>query len=66
MFKVKYYYDSEILFYWKIECKKGRWLGIFLLFFLGFLLSGFLFLFFYLNFFNVEMFKEWELRWELV
>lgn len=66
MSKVKYYYDSETLSYRKIERKKGRRLGIFLLSLLGSLLSGFLLLLLYLNLPNVETPKERELRRELV
>ena len=65
MSKVKYYYDSETLSYRKIERKKGRSLGIFLLSLLGSLLSGFLLLLLYLNLPNVETPKERELRREL-
>ena len=65
MSKVKYYYDSETLSYRKIERKKGRRLGIFLLSLLGSLLSGFLLLLVYLNLPNVETPKERELRREL-
>ncbi len=65
MSKVKYYYDSETLSYRKIERKKGRRLGIFLLSLLGSLLSGFLLLLLYLNLPNVETPKERELRREL-
>lgn len=65
MSKVKYYYDSETLSYRKIEPKKGRRLGIFLLSLLGTLLSGFLLLLVYLNLPNVETPKERELKREL-
>lgn len=65
MSKVKYYYDSETLSYRKIEPKKGRKLGIFLLSLLGSLLSGFLLLLIYLNLPNIETPKERELRREL-
>ena len=65
MSKVKYYYDSETLSYRKIEPKKGRRLGIFLLSLLGSLLSGFLLLLIYLNLPNVETPKERELKREL-
>lgn len=65
MSKVKYYYDSETLSYRKIERKKGRRLGIFLLSLLGSILSGFLLLLVYLNLPNVETPKERELKREL-
>lgn len=65
MSKVKYYYDSETLSYRKIEHKKGRKLGIFLLSLLGSILSGFLLLLVYLNLPNVETPRERELKREL-
>ncbi|RDK89230.1 M23 family metallopeptidase [Marinirhabdus gelatinilytica] len=65
MSKVKYYYDSETLSYRKIEKKKGRKLGIFLLSLLGMLLSGFLLLVFYLNIPGIETPKEKTLKREL-
>ncbi|MAY23495.1 MAG: peptidase M23 [Flavobacteriaceae bacterium] len=65
MSKVKYYYDSETLSYRKIEHKKGRKLGIFLLSLVGTLLSGFLLLLLYLNLPNVETPKERALKREL-
>ncbi|MDT0556129.1 M23 family metallopeptidase [Patiriisocius hiemis] len=65
MSKVKYYYDSETLSYRKIEKKKGRKLGIFLLSLVGMLLSGFLLLLVYLNLPYVETPKEKELKREL-
>lgn len=65
MSRVKYYYDSETLSYRKIERKKGRRLGIFLLSLLGSVLSGFLLLLIYLNIPNVETPKERELKREL-
>jgi murein DD-endopeptidase MepM/ murein hydrolase activator NlpD len=65
MSKVKYYYDSETLSYRKIEKKKGRKLGIFLLSLLGMLLSGFLLLVVYLNLPYVETPKEKALKREL-
>lgn len=66
MSKVKYYYDSETLSYRKIERKRGRRLGIFLLYLLASLLSGFLLLLLYINLPNIETPKERELRRELV
>lgn len=65
MSKVKYYYDSETLSYRKIEKKKGRKLGIFLLSLLGIVLSGFLLLVVYLNLPYVETPKEKALKREL-
>lgn len=65
MSKVKYYYDSETLSYRKIESKKGRKLGIFILSFLGALLSGFLLLLIYLNIPGIETPKEKALQREL-
>ena len=65
MSKVKYYYDSETLSYRKIERKKGRRLGIFLLSLLGMILSGFLLLIIYINLPYVETPKEKALKREL-
>ena len=65
MSKVKYYYDSETLSYRKIEKKKGRRLRIFLLSFLGMLLSGFLLLLIYINLPSVQTPKEKSLQREL-
>ncbi|MCW8980614.1 MULTISPECIES: M23 family metallopeptidase [Altibacter] len=65
MSKVKYYYDSETLSYRKIEKKKGRRLGIFLLSLVGMLLSGFLLLLVYINLPYVETPKEKALQREL-
>ncbi len=65
MSKVKYYYDSETLSYRKIEKKKGRKLGIFLLSLLGVLLSGFLVFLIYINLPYVETPKEKTLKREL-
>jgi len=65
MSKVKYYYDSETLSYRKIEQKKGRRLGIFILSLLGTTLSGALLLLIYLNLPNVETPKEKVLNREL-
>jgi len=65
MSKVKYYYDSETLSYRKIEKKKGRRLGIFLLSLAGMLLSGFLLLLIYINLPYVETPKEKALKREL-
>ena len=65
MSKVKYYYDSETLSYRKIERKRGLRLGIFLLYLLASLFSGFLLLLLYINLPNIETPKERELRREL-
>ncbi len=65
MSKVKYYYDSDTLSYRKIEPKKGRKFGIFLLSLFGMLLSGFLLLIIYLNIPGVETPKEKALNREL-
>jgi len=65
MAKVKYYYDSDTLSYRKIEYKKGRKTKIFLLSFLGMLLSGFLLLLVYLNLPFLETPKEKALKREL-
>lgn len=65
MSKVKYYYDSETLSYRKIEKKKGRKLKIFLLSFLGMILSGFLLLLIYINLPSVQTPKEMALQREL-
>lgn len=65
MSKVKYYYDSDTLSYRKIERKKGRKLGIFLLSLLGAVLSGFLMLLVYLNLPYIETPKEKTLKREL-
>jgi murein DD-endopeptidase MepM/ murein hydrolase activator NlpD len=65
MSKVKYYYDSETLSYRKIEKKKGRRLGIFLLSLTGMLLSSFLLLLVYINLPYVETPKEKTLKREL-
>ncbi|MCW5520009.1 M23 family metallopeptidase [Aureitalea sp. L0-47] len=65
MSKVKYYYDSETLSYRKIEGKKGRKIGIFLLSLLGMFLSGFLLLLVYINLPYIQTPKEKELKREL-
>jgi murein DD-endopeptidase MepM/ murein hydrolase activator NlpD len=65
MSKVKYYYDSETLSYRKIEQKKGRKTGLFLLSLLGIVLSGFLLMLVFLNLPNFETPKEKELKREL-
>ena len=65
MSKVKYYYDSETLSYKKIERKKGRRLGIGLIFIIGSFLAGFLLLVVYLNIPQIETPKEKALKREL-
>ncbi len=65
MSKVKYYYDSETLSYRKIEKKKGRKIGIFLLGLVGVLLGGFLVFLVYINLPYVETPKEKTLKREL-
>lgn len=65
MSKVKYYYDSETLSYRKIERKKGRKLKIFVLSFLGMILSGFLLLLIYINLPSIQTPKELSLQREL-
>jgi len=65
MSKVKYYYDSETLSYRKIENKKGRKTGLFILSLMGVLLSGFLLMLLFLNLPNFETPKEKELNREL-
>ena len=65
MSKVKYYYDSDTLSYRKIEPKKGRKFGIFLLSLIAILLSGFLLLILYLNIPGIETPKEKTMKREL-
>ncbi|MGV6829559.1 MAG: M23 family metallopeptidase [Flavobacteriales bacterium] len=65
MSKVKYYYDSETLSYRKIERKKGRRIRVFLLSFLGIVLSGFILLLIFLNLPYIETPKEKILKREL-
>ncbi|MFT5103366.1 MAG: murein DD-endopeptidase MepM/ murein hydrolase activator NlpD [Candidatus Latescibacterota bacterium] len=65
MSKVKYYYDSETLSYRKIDKKKGRRLGIFVLSLMGMILSGFLLLLLYLNIPYIETPKEKTMKREL-
>jgi len=66
MSKVKYYYDSETLSYRKIENKKGRRLGIFILSLIGIILSGFMLLIIYINLPYIETPKEKALKRELI
>jgi murein DD-endopeptidase MepM/ murein hydrolase activator NlpD len=65
MSKVKYYYDSETLSYRKIEKKKGRQLGIFVLSLLGMIFSSFVLLLIYINLPYIETPKEKALLREL-
>ncbi|MEX0997556.1 MAG: M23 family metallopeptidase [Flavobacteriaceae bacterium] len=65
MSKVKYYYDSETLSYRKIEPKKGRRVGLILLYALGMVLSGFLLLLIYLSVPALETPREKVLKREL-
>jgi len=65
MSKVKYYYDSDTLSYRKIEPKKGRRLGLILLYALGMVLSGFLLLLIYLSVPALETPREKVLKREL-
>lgn len=65
MSKVKYYYDSETLSYRKIERKKGRKFGLFFLYLIASLLSGFVLLLLYINLPNIETPKERALKREL-
>lgn len=65
MSKVKYYYDSETLSYRKIEPKPGKRVGLFILYFLASVFSGFLLLLVFLNLPNVQTPKERALEREL-
>ena len=65
MTKVKYYYDSDTLSYRKIEIKKGKKIKIFILSFLGMILSGFILLVIYLNIPYIQTPKEKALKREL-
>ncbi|MGM0636443.1 MAG: M23 family metallopeptidase [Bacteroidota bacterium] len=65
MSKVKYYYDTETLSYRKIEPKKGKTLGITLLFILGVMVVSVLLLIVYLNIPNLETPKEKAYKREL-
>lgn len=65
MSKVKYYYDSDTLSYRKIESKKGRRVGLILLYTLGMVLSGFLLLLIYLSVPALETPREKVLSREL-
>ena len=65
MSKVKYYYDSETLSYKKIERRKGRRLGIFLLSLISAFLAGFILLVIYLNIPALETPREKALEREL-
>lgn len=65
MSKVKYYYDSDTLAYRKIERRKGRKIGLFLLYTLGMFLGGFLLLLIYLGVPTLETPREKVLSREL-
>lgn len=65
MSKVKYYYDSDTLSYRKIEPKKGRRVGLFVLYTLGMFLAGFLLLLIYLSIPSLETPREKALTREL-
>lgn len=65
MRKLKYYYDTETLSYRKIEPKKGRYLGLTLLFILGAVALSILFLLVYLNIPGLETPKEKAYKREL-
>lgn len=65
MSKVKYYYDSETLSYRRIERKKGRRLGLIVVYTLGMFLGGFILLLIYLSIPNLETPREKLLSREL-
>ncbi|GGE24864.1 M23 family metallopeptidase [Psychroflexus planctonicus] len=65
MSKVKYYYDSETLSYRKIEIKKGKKLGLSLLFLLAVMVTSIILLIIYLNIPNLETPKEKAYKREL-
>jgi murein DD-endopeptidase MepM/ murein hydrolase activator NlpD len=65
MSKVKYYYDSETLSYRKIEPKKGKKIGLSLLFLLGVMVTSVLLLIVFLNIPNLETPKEKAYKREL-
>lgn len=65
MSKVKYYYDSETLSYRKIEVKKGKKIGLSLLFLLGVMVTSILLLIVFLNIPNLETPKEKAYKREL-
>lgn len=65
MAKVKYIYDSDTLSYRKIERKKGKRLGMFMLMLTGVFLAGFLIHILYLNLPQIETPKEKSLKREL-
>ena len=65
MAKVKYIYDSDTLSYRKIERKKGKRLGMFMLALTGIFLAGFLIHILYLNLPQIETPKEKSLKREL-
>jgi murein DD-endopeptidase MepM/ murein hydrolase activator NlpD len=65
MRKLKYYYDTETLSYRKIEPKKGKYLGLTLLFILGSIALSILLLLLYLNIPGLETPKEKAYKREL-
>ena len=65
MAKVKYIYDGDTLSYRKIERKKGKRLGMFLLVLTGVFLAGFLIHIVYLNLPQIETPKEKTLKREM-
>ncbi len=65
MSKVKYYYDSETLSYRRIERKKGRRLGLIVVYILGMFLGGFILLLIYLSIPSLETPREKLLSREL-
>jgi murein DD-endopeptidase MepM/ murein hydrolase activator NlpD len=65
MRKLKYYYDTETLSYRKIEPKKGKYLGLTLLFILGSVALSILLLLLYLNIPGLQTPKEKAYKREL-
>lgn len=65
MSKVKYYYDSETLSYRKIEPKKGKKIGLSLLFTVGVIFTAVILVIIYLNIPNLETPKEKAYKREL-
>jgi murein DD-endopeptidase MepM/ murein hydrolase activator NlpD len=65
MRKLKYYYDTETLSYRRIEPKKGKYLGLTLLFIFGMLTMSILLLILYLNIPGLETPKERAMKREL-
>jgi len=65
MRKLKYYYDTETLSYRRIEPKKGKYLGLTLLFIFGSVVLSILLLLLYLNIPGLETPKERAYKREL-